>query len=353
MSPVRNRSLSTSNISGGTPTPHSLATNRTREHCMGKYAIRRVLLFIPTLLLATVMVFALFWIVPGDPALTILGGGEGDSGTVSPEQLEQLRQRLGLHRPMYVQYVSWLWSVLCGDLSTSLWYKTPVWAQLKDRFLVTMELAIMAILLAFWAAVPLGVISAVKQDTGFDYASRVFSVIGIALPTFWLGILIVYALASFFEWLPPLGYATLRDDPFMNLQQLILPALTLAFTDLAFTSRVTRSSMLEVMREDYLRTARAKGLVERLVVGRHALKNALLPVLTVSGYQFARLLGGVIIVESIFVVPGMGTLLIDSIIHRDFIVLQAIVLLIAAVVLILNLMVDLSYGVLDPRVRYQ
>ena len=320
---------------------------------MVKYALRRTLLFIPTLLVATILVFTLFWIVPGDPALTILAGGEGDSGAVSPEQLQQLRQTLGLDRPIYVQYASWLTDVLRGDLGTSLWYKTPVWNQLKGRFLVTMELAVMAIVLAIGAAVPLGVISAVKQDTGLDYLSRMFSSIGIALPTFWLGILIVYAFATFFEWLPPLGYATLWDDPLLNLQQLILPALTLAFNDLAFTARVTRSSMLEVMREDYLRTARAKGLVELRVIGRHALKNALLPVLTVSGYQFARLLGGVIIVESIFVVPGMGTLLIDSIIHRDFIVLQAIVLLIAAVVLILNLMIDLSYGVLDPRVRYQ
>jgi peptide/nickel transport system permease protein len=320
---------------------------------MGEYAIRRVLLFIPTLLVATVLVFTLFWIVPGDPALTILAGGEGDSGSVSQEQLQQLRQALGLDRPIYVQYGNWLWHVLRGDLGTSLWYKTPVWAQLKDRFLVTMELAVMAILLAFCVAVPLGVTSAVKQDTGFDYLSRIFSGIGIALPTFWLGILIVYALASFFQWLPPLGYATLWDDPLLNLQQLIFPALTLAFHDLAFTARVTRSSMLEVMREDYLRTARAKGMMEILVIGRHALKNALLPVVTISGYQFGRLLGGVIIVESIFVVPGMGTLLIDSIVHRDFIVLQAIVLLIAAVVLSLNLMIDLLYGVLDPRIHYQ
>jgi peptide/nickel transport system permease protein len=320
---------------------------------MGQYALGRALLFIPTLLVATILVFALFWIVPGDPALTILAGGEGDTGSVAAEQLQQLRQQLGLDRPLYVQYASWLGNVLRGDLGMSLWYRTPVWEQLKDRFLVTMELAVMAIVLAIGAAVPLGVISAVKQDTAFDYFSRVFSVIGIALPTFWLGIVLVYTLATFFEWLPPLGYATLRDDPLLNLQQLILPALTLAFTDLAFTARVTRSTMLEVMREDYLRTARAKGLMERLVVGRHALKNALLPVLTVSGYQFTRLLGGVIIVESIFVVPGLGTLLIDSIVHRDFIVIQAVVLLMAAVVLILNLLIDLLYGVLDPRIRYQ
>jgi peptide/nickel transport system permease protein len=316
---------------------------------MGQYALGRALLFIPTLLVATILVFALFWIVPGDPALTILAGGEGDTGSVAPEQLQQLRQQLGLDRPLYVQYASWLGKVLRGDLGMSLWYRTPVWDQLKDRFLVTMELAVMAIVLAIGAAVPLGVISAVKQDTAFDYFGRVFSVIGIALPTFWLGIVLVYTLATFFEWLPPLGYATLRDDPLVNLQQLILPALTLAFTDLAFTARVTRSTMLE----HYLRTARAKGLMERLVVGRHALKNALLPVLTVSGYQFTRLLGGVIIVESIFVVPGLGTLLIDSIVHRDFIVIQAVVLLMAAVVLTLNLLIDLLYGVLDPRIRYQ
>jgi peptide/nickel transport system permease protein len=320
---------------------------------MGEYAIRRVLLFIPTLLAATVLVFTLFWIIPGDPALTMLAGSEGDTGSVSPEQLQQLRRALGLDRPLYVQYMSWLWHVLQGDLGTSLWYRTPVWDHLKDRFLVTMELAVMAILLAFCVAVPLGIISAVKQDTGVDYLSRVLSTIGIALPTFWLGILIVYALAAFFQWLPPLGYATLWDDPLLNLQQLIFPAVTLAFHDLAFTARVTRSSMLEVMREDYLRTARAKGLMDLVVIGRHALKNALLPVVTISGYQFGRLLGGVVIVESIFVVPGMGSLLIDSIVHRDFIVLQAIVLLVAAVVLLLNLLIDLLYGMLDPRIHYR
>jgi len=320
---------------------------------MGQYAVRRALLFVPTLLVVTVLVFALFWIVPGDPALAILAGGDGDAGSVSPAQLEELRGRLGLDRPLHVQYAAWLTGVLRGDLGTSLWYKTPVWDQLRDRFLVTMELATLAIVLAVVAAVPLGVASAVKQDTALDYASRVVSSVGIALPTFWFGILVVYALASVFDWLPPLGYATLWDDPWLNLQQLILPALALAFNDLAFTARVTRSSMLEVMREDYLRTARAKGLRELAVVARHALKNALLPVLTVSGYQFARLLGGVIIVESIFVVPGMGTLLIDSIVHRDFVVLQAIVLVVAVVVLTLNLLVDLSYGLVDPRVRYQ
>ena len=320
---------------------------------MIQYIVRRLLLFIPTMILATVMVFALFWVVPGDAAMMILTGEEGEGGRVNTEDLEQLRKELGLDRPIHVQYGEWVFNLLKGDLGTSIWYRIPVMDELKDRFLVSMELAVMAILMAFVAAVPLGVISAVKQDTKVDYVSRIFVLIGIAMPTFWIGILMVYGLAYFFNWLPPLGYASLWEDPLTNLQQLVFPALALAFHDLAFTARVTRSSMLEVMREDYVRTARSKGLRERTVIGRHALKNALLPVITVSGYQFGRLLGGVIIIESIFVVPGVGSFLIDSIIHRDFVVLQGVVLLTAAVVLFLNLVIDLFYGVLDPRIRFQ
>ena len=319
---------------------------------MSQYAIRRVMLFIPTLILATMMVFALFWIVPGDVAYMILTGGDEDAGTVNLDQLDKLREDLGLNRPLYAQYGYWMWDIVRGDLGTSIWYKIPVWDELQNRFIVTIELAVIAIIMAFVVAVPLGVISAVKQDSVTDYSSRIFALIGIAMPTFWLGILMVYGLAYFFNWLPPLGYAKVWVDPLTNIQQLFFPALALAFHDLAFTSRVTRSSMLEVLREDYMRTARSKGLKEMVVISRHALKNALLPVVTISGYQFGRLLGGVIIVESIFVVPGMGELLIDSIIHRDFVVLQAIVLLIAAVVLTLNLIIDLAYGLLDPRIRY-
>ena len=320
---------------------------------MTQYIVRRLLLFIPTMILATVMVFALFWVVPGDAAMMILTGEEGEGGRVNTEDIEQLRKELGLDRPIHVQYGEWVFNLLKGDLGTSIWYRIPVMDELKDRFLVSMELAVMAILMAFVAAVPLGVISAVKQDTKVDYVSRIFVLIGIAMPTFWIGILMVYGLAYFFNWLPPLGYASLWEDPLTNLQQLVFPALALAFHDLAFTARVTRSSMLEVMREDYVRTARSKGLREQTVIGRHALKNALLPVITVSGYQFGRLLGGVIIIESIFVVPGVGSFLIDSIIHRDFVVLQGVVLLTAAVVLFLNLVIDLFYGVLDPRIRFQ
>ena len=207
---------------------------------MFRYVARRLVQAVPLIALLLVVNFVLIHAAPGDP-IAYLAGQAGD-----PAYFAEMRARFGLDRPIQEQLGICLLNVLRGDLGTSLWYKTPVWAQLQDRFLVTMELAVMAILLAFWAAVPLGIVSAVKQDTGFDYLSRVFSGIGVALPTFWLGILIVYALAAFFQWLPPLGYATLWDDPLLNLQQLIFPAVTLAFHDLAFTARVTRSSMLEV-----------------------------------------------------------------------------------------------------------
>lgn len=301
--------------------------------------------------LTTVLVFVLFFLVPGDAALFILTGEEG-AGAVTDADLDQLREELGLNRPIHVQYGSWVWGVLRGDLGTSIWFKTPVVDELKDKFAVTLQLSVMAIVMAFVVAVPLGMLSAVRQDTWPDYLSRSFTLFGIALPTFWLAILIIYALAYGFDWLPPLGYATLWENPLLNLEQLIFPAFAIAFHDLAFTARVTRSSMLEVLREDYVRTARAKGLGEIVVLGRHALKNAILPVLTVSGYQFARLLGGTIIVETVFVVPGLGAFVIESILHRDFVVLQAVILLTAAVVLTLNLFIDLLYAVLDPRIRY-
>lgn len=319
---------------------------------MRRYAVRRVLLFIPTLILATMLLFALFWVVPGDVAYMILTGGDEDAAVVTMDQLDKLREELGLNRPIYTQYGYWLWDIVRGDLGISIYSKTPVWDDIKFRFVVSLELAVMAIVMAFLVAVPLGIIAAVKQDTWTDYGSRLFAFIGIAMPTFWLGILMIYGLAIFFNWLPPLGYKKLWVDPLTNLQQLFFPALALAFHDLAFTARITRSSMLEVLREDYVRTARSKGLREMVVVGRHALKNALLPVVTVSGLQFGRLLGGVIVVESIFVVPGVGELLIDSILQRDFVVLQGIVLIIAIIVLTLNLVVDLLYGFLDPRIRY-
>ena len=318
---------------------------------MYQYLLRRMLLFIPTLLLATVLVFVLFSIVPGDAASYLLTG-EDAGGQVTNQDFENLRKELGLDRPIYIQYADWVWGVLRWDLGDSLYYGTPFGLELVERFARTFELAILAIIMAFVVAVPLGVISAMKQDRGVDYASRIIALVGIAMPTFWIGILVIYALTYGFGWLPPLEYAHLWEDPIQNLQLMLLPAAVIGFHDMAFTARVTRSAMLEVMREDYMRTARSKGLREWIVVSRHAMKNAMLPVITVSGYQFGRLLGGVIIVEQIFVVPGVGTFLIDAINHRDFPVIQGVILMTAGIVLLLNLIIDMLYGVLDPRIRY-
>ncbi len=318
------------------------------------YIIRRLLLFIPTVLIVTVIIFLLMWIVPGDTAMLILTGNDpNEGGRVNLADIDRLREELGLDRPVHIQYGEWIWNMVRGDLGESLWYQTPVIDELGGRFITTIQLAVMGMGIAFLVAVPLGILSAVKQDTGLDYVSRIFALLGIAMPTFLIAIVVTYVLAYVFDWLPPLDYANLWEDPLINLQQMIFPALAIAFHDLAFTARVTRSSMLEVMRDDYVRTARSKGLTEFGVIGRHALKNALLPIITISGYQFGRLLGGVIIVEVIFLVPGVGTMLIDAIHHRDFVVIQAVVVLVAAVVMFLNLAIDLAYGLLDPRIRYQ
>ncbi len=318
------------------------------------YIIRRLLLFVPTILIVTIIIFMLMWIVPGDTAMLILTGTDpSEGGRVDLADITRLRAKLGLDRPVHIQYGDWIWHMVRGDLGESLWYQTPVMDELGARFITTMQLAVMGMGIAFLVAVPLGILSAVKQDTGLDYVSRIFALLGIAMPTFLIAIVVTYVLAYVFDWLPPLDYATLWEDPLTNLQQMIFPALAIAFHDLAFTARVTRSSMLEVMRDDYVRTARSKGLNEFRVIGRHALKNAILPIITISGYQFGRLLGGVIIVEIIFLVPGVGTMLIDAIIHRDFVVIQAVVVLVAAVVMFLNLAIDLAYGLLDPRIRYQ
>ncbi len=317
---------------------------------MRLYILKRLSLFIPTVLLVSLMVFLVMWIVPGDAAIAILAA-EGQ-GSFTDKDLEILREDLGLDRPVYVQYGDWLWGLARGDLGDSLYYRIPVLDDIRSRFFVTLEMAIIAIVIAALLAVPIGVLSAVKQDTFLDYAIRMFTLSGIALPSFWVGLLIVAALSYWFNWLPRLGYVNLWENPLANLEQLIFPALALAFTELAFSARITRSTMLEVMREDYMRTARAKGLSEMVVVGRHALKNALLPVITVSGWQLGRLLGGAVVIERIFVVPGIGNYLIDAVNHRDYTVIQALMMLAAILILVINFFIDLLYGWLDPRIRY-
>jgi peptide/nickel transport system permease protein len=318
---------------------------------MQAYIAKRCLLFIPTLLMATLMAFLLLRVIPGDPALVKLAGETGDSSFTQAE-LHDLQVKLGTDRPLYVQYGKWVWGMLRLDFGESMFFEEPVAEDLAAKFPITLELTVLAMLIATIIAVPLGLVSAIKQDTPADYIARIISITGVALPNFWVGILIVYFLVLLFAWMPPLGYANLWEDPATNLQQFIFPALALGFFEMAFTARVTRSSMLEVYREDYTRTARGKGLAERVVILRHALKNALLPVVTVTGFQFGRLLAGTVVIENIFMVPGMGKLLLDSVFHRDYTEVQAIVVLITVSVLILNLLLDLVYGWLNPRIRY-
>ena len=318
---------------------------------MQVYLIKRLMLFIPTMLLVFTLVFLILRVVPGDPAVAMLMGGTTEVN-FTQEDVDRLKAKLGTDRPLVVQYGTWLWGLTSLDFGNSFFYDQPIWDDLKDRVPITFELTMMALLMVGIIAVPLGILSAVKQDSLPDYIGRVITIGGLAVPNFWIGILLVFFLANVFDWLPPLGYTQIWDDPLTNLQQLVFPALALAMTHMAFVARVTRSAALEVVREDYIRTARSKGLSERVVVWRHLLKNALLPVVTVAGYEFGRLMGGTVLIETIFNVPGMGQLLIGGINHRDFPMVQGIVVVITFLVLIINLVVDMIYGMLNPRIRY-
>ncbi len=317
---------------------------------MRQYALKRIALIIPTVLLVSIIVFTVMRLLPGDPALVILS--EGDA-SFTQEELDDLRKQLGTDRPIPVQYLEWIGGLVQGDLGTSIWRSgQPVTKLVGERIPRTLELAVLAILIAVVFAVPLGVISAIKPDSFIDYIARVITLVGISIPTFFAGLLVVLLLSRGFGWLPPLGFDDIWEDPWNNIKQMFLPALALGFYDMAFIARVTRSSMMEIIREDYMRTARAKGLAERIVLVRHGLKNAVLPILTISGWQFGRLFGGTVIIESIFKVPGIGTLLIETVFQRDFPTIQAIIIVIAVSIVIINLLVDLLYGLLDPRIRY-
>ena len=323
-----------------------------QEGKMRTYIAKRFVLFIPTLLIVTVVVFSILRVIPGDPALLILSGEDGEDD-FTEAQLAALRHKLGTDRPIIIQYTSWVGNMLKGDFGISYFYEGDlVIDDLKDRIPTTLQLAIMALFLATIMAVPLGVISALKQDTVTDYLTRVLSITGIATPNFWVAIMTIFFLVLFFNWAPPLKYVDPWVDPWTNFQQLIFPALALGTSNMAFITRITRSAMLEVLHEDYIRTARSKGLSETIVIFRHALRNALLPVVTLSGYEFGRLISGTVIIEVIFLVPGMGRLLITSIFHRDFPMIQATIVMIAVVVLVLNLVLDLCYAWLNPRIRY-
>ena len=318
---------------------------------MEAYIAKRFLLFIPTLLMATLLIFIILRLIPGDPALVKLLGDTGEAD-FSQEQFDALRAEMGTDRPLPVQYADWIWGMLRLDFGVSTYNDDSVVEDLLYKAPITLELTVLSLLLANIVAIPLGVLSAIKQDSPVDYLARIVTIAGVALPNFWVGILMVIFLVLLFDWIPPIGYVNLWEDPLLNLLQLIFPALALGFYNMAFVARVTRSAMLEVSREDYIRTARSKGLAEGAVVLGHALKNALLPVVTVSGYEFGRLLAGTVVIENIFMVPGMGLLLIDSIFRRDYPVIQAIIVVTTTAILLLNLFLDIVYGWLNPRVRF-
>jgi len=316
---------------------------------MHKYIIRRLLLAIPVLLLASLIVFGLMRVMPGD-ALTAL---MAESGNVSERELQKLRKDLGLDLPYYEQYLIWLWQMVSLDPGYSIFTGEPIPVALKKAIPVTIELALSAMILGLLIAIPVGVLSATRQDKPSDYVGRLVAISGLSLPDFWLGTLVITFAAIWFGWIPPLGYVSLWESPWTNLQQFLLPAAVLGFRLSAATMRMTRSTLLEVLREDYVRTAWAKGVGERMIIYKHALKNALIPVVTIVGGQLGTLLAGTVIVETIFALPGMGRLTVEAILFRDYPIVQTNVMLVAGTLVTLNLLVDLTYAWLDPRIRYQ
>jgi peptide/nickel transport system permease protein len=316
---------------------------------MHKYVLRRFLLAIPVLLLSSLIVFGLMRVMPGD-ALTAL---MAESGNVSARELQKLRKDLGLDRPYYEQYLIWMWQMVSFNPGDSIFTNESIPVALKKSIPVTIELALLAMILGLLIAIPVGVVSATRQDTPSDYVGRLVAISGLSLPDFWLGTLVITFAAIWFSWIPPLGYTSLWESPWRNLQQFLLPAAVLGFRLSAATMRMTRSTLLEVLREDYVRTAWAKGLGERMIIYKHALKNALIPVVTIVGGQFGTLLAGTVIVETIFALPGMGRLTVEAILFRDYPVVQTNVMLVAGTLVTLNLLVDLTYAWLDPRIHYR
>jgi peptide/nickel transport system permease protein len=315
------------------------------------YVARRLLLFVPTLFGASLMIFVLMRLVPGDIAQILVYQTGSEQSSIQEKQIQQIRAELGLDRPVFIQYLAWMRDAIRLDFGESYSQRRPVREILVERFPRSMELAILTLGLAMLWAIPLGVISAVHQNTWLDHLVRVLSISGLSLPIFFTGVLILYLLVRVFRYLPPLEYSALTDDPVENLKQLVWPALAQAYYISAPIMRLTRSQMLEVVRQDYVRTAFAKGLSDRAVFYRHALRNSVLPVVTFIGWWGGRLLGGVVIMEIIFAVPGMGTALVQAVSYRDYPTVQAIVFVMALIFLALNLIVDLLYAWLDPRIR--
>jgi peptide/nickel transport system permease protein len=295
------------------------------------------------------LVFLLLRVLPGD-IVELKYAGTG--AFAPPQAIARERAQLGLDQPLWKQFATWIWGIPQFDFGTSMWTGRPVAHEIAVRLELSIELALLATIVAILISVPLGCIAAVKQDTWIDYAVRVFSIAGLAVPSFWLGIVIILTFVIYFQWLPPLTFTSVWVDPLANITQLIWPALAVGYRYSAVATRMTRSAVLDVLREDYIRTARAKGLWERAVLIRHALKNALLPVITVIGLEFAFLVGGLVVTEQVFNLNGIGKLLVESISQRDYTMVQGVVLLTSFVFIFVNFVVDMINAVIDPRIRY-
>jgi peptide/nickel transport system permease protein len=318
---------------------------------MSKYVLKRLLLMIPTLVGVAVLIFLLLRVIPGDVVEARYVAGMGQFAP--KEVMAAERAKLGLDQPLWKQFTTWMTGLLRLDLGVSMWTGSPITEEIELRFALSLQLALMATVVATLLAIPLGIVAALRQDTWVDYAVRVFSIAGLAMPSFWLGIVMILGFLIVFRWLPPMVYTPFWVDPWQNLAQLTWPALAVGYRYSAVATRMTRSTMLEVLREDYIRTARAKGLWLKLILVRHALKNAMLPVLTVIGLEFAFLLGGLVVTEQVFNLNGLGRLFVEAIAHRDYTLTQALVLLVAFVFIFVNFLTDIAYAWLDPRIRYR
>jgi peptide/nickel transport system permease protein len=312
------------------------------------FVLRRLLALIPTLLFASLIVFLSMRLIPGDVIDLMLA--QNDIAT--DQDRAQIEAALGLDQPIYTQYFRWLGGVVQGDLGRSLWQNTPVTEQLAETLPITFQLGLMSLIVALSVALPIGIYSAMRQDTAGDYITRSFSLLMLAIPSFWLGTLVMVFPSVWWRWSPPLEYTPMLEDPLANLAHMLVPAILLGLALSAVTMRMTRTMMLEVLRQDYIRTARAKGLSENVVILRHALRNGLIPVVTLIGLQAPLLIGGAVILEQIFVVPGMGLLLLEAVFRRDYPVVTGVFLIVGVAILLINFVVDLTYGWLDPKVRH-
>jgi len=314
------------------------------------YLLKRILLMIPTILGVAVVIFVLMRMLPGDIVEMRLAG---EGSYVQQETIDNERAKLGLDKPMLQQFTDYMWGLAHLDFGYSMWTGRPVTYEIGVRFGLSLQIAIMSTIIAVLLAIPLGTLAALKQDTWVDYGVRIFSIAGLATPSFWLGIMIILAFLVVFHWTPPMVYTPIWKDPWANLSQLIWPALATGYRYSAVATRMTRSAVLEVLREDYIRTARAKGLWQQLILRRHALKNAMLPVITVVGLEFAFLLGGLVVTEQVFNLNGIGKLFVDAVTQYDYTLVQALVMIVATVFIVSNFVVDVLYAWLDPRIRYR